>query len=72
MLVLSRRVGDAILVPGSDLSFAVLEIRGDKVLVGVSAPQNVAVYRQEVWERIKRETVDITTESRADALNSSN
>jgi carbon storage regulator len=52
MLVLSRKVGERILVPHCGLSFTVLSIDGNSVRVGVSAPEEVGVYREEVWERM--------------------
>jgi carbon storage regulator len=55
MLVLSRKVSEQILVPESGLSFTILEIRGDRVRIGITAPDNVAVYRREVWARIQAE-----------------
>lgn len=40
---------------GDDIEVMVVEIRGDKVRIGVSAPEQVAVHRQEIWDRIKRD-----------------
>lgn len=48
MLVLSRRNGESIVV-GDDIVITVLEIRGDHVRLGVSAPRNVQVHREEVY-----------------------
>lgn len=55
MLILSRKVGQKIVVPDCELVFTVLEIRGDKVRVGIAAPEELAVHRQEIWERIQAE-----------------
>lgn len=55
MLILSRKVGQKIVVPECDLVFTVLEIRGDKVRLGIAAPEELAVHRQEIWERIQAE-----------------
>ena len=52
MLVLSRKMREEIVVPGCDLVITVLEVRGDKVSIGITAPRDVKVYRREVWRRI--------------------
>jgi carbon storage regulator len=54
MLVLNRRVGEQIVVPQVGLVFTVLEVQGDKVSVGITAPRELKVHRREVWERIQR------------------
>lgn len=54
MLILTRRVGESIKI-GNDVSFAVLGVKGNQVRVGIDAPKNVAVHREEVFERIKTE-----------------
>jgi len=53
MLVLSRHREESIII-GDDIIVTVLEIRGDKVRIGVEAPRNVSVHRQEVYDIIKR------------------
>ena len=53
MLVLSRKKDEKILI-GEDISIMVVEIRGDKVRLGIEAPRDVSVHRQEVFEAIKR------------------
>jgi carbon storage regulator len=52
MLVLSRRIGEQIVVPDVDVVFTVVSVHGGQVRLGVSAPAEVAVYREEVWHRI--------------------
>lgn len=54
MLVLNRKVGEQIVVPQVGLVFTVLEVQGDKVSVGITAPKELKVHRREVWERIQR------------------
>jgi carbon storage regulator len=54
MLVLSRKLGEQIVVPGLHLTLTVLSIEGKTVRLGVSAPAKVAVYREEVWKQIRR------------------
>jgi carbon storage regulator len=54
MLILTRRVGESITV-GDDISVTVLGVKGNQVRVGINAPKNVAVHREEIFERIKAE-----------------
>ena len=51
MLVLSRKRGEQIVVPGCALTFTVLSIKGNQVRVGISAPPELDVYREEIWRR---------------------
>jgi carbon storage regulator len=52
MLILTRRVGETIRI-GADISVTVLGVNGNQVRIGISAPTNVAVHREEVYERIR-------------------
>ena len=54
MLVLSRKKDEKIVI-GDSISIMVVEIRGDKVRLGIEAPREVTVHRQEVYEAIQRE-----------------
>ena len=54
MLVLSRKMNEKIMI-GEDIEIMVIEIRGDKVRLGIQAPKEVKVHRQEVYESIKKE-----------------
>lgn len=54
MLVLSRQVDETIMI-GDDIEVTVVDIRGDKVRLGITAPKAIAVHRKEVYEAIKRE-----------------
>ena len=54
MLVLSRHRDESIMI-GDDVVITVVDIRGDKVRLGIDAPQHIPVHRQEVYEAIKRE-----------------
>jgi len=56
MLILSRRVGESVLI-GEDISITVLRVKGNQVRLGVNAPKSIAVQREEVSERIKPEVV---------------
>ena len=54
MLILTRRVGETLMV-GDDVTVTVLGVKGNQVRIGVNAPKEVAVHREEIYERIKRE-----------------
>ena len=54
MLVLSRHRDETIMI-GDDIELTVVDIRGDKVRIGVKAPSNIPVHRKEVYEAIRRE-----------------
>lgn len=54
MLILSRKVDQKIKI-GEDISITIIEIRGDQVKIGVEAPKNVKVFRQEVFDAIQNE-----------------
>ena len=53
MLVLSRKKDDVIVI-GDDIRIMVIEIRGDKVRLGIDAPKDVTVHREEIYDAIKR------------------
>ena len=53
MLVLSRKKNESIVI-NDDISIVVVEIRGDKVRLGVAAPKEIPVHRQEVYDAIQR------------------
>ena len=57
MLVLSRKINESIVI-NNDIKIIVVEIRGDKVRLGVEAPREVPVHRMEVYEAIKRRLDD--------------
>ena len=54
MLVLSRQRDETIMI-GDDIELTIVDIRGDKVRIGIDAPSTIAVHRKEVYEAIKRE-----------------
>ena len=54
MLVLSRKPGEEIVIPSLDVTIRLIDIRGDKVRVGIEAPTEIAVHRKEVWDRIQQ------------------
>jgi carbon storage regulator len=55
MLVLSRLKGESILLPTLGIQVMVVDIRGDKIRLGFSAPPEIPIYREEVWAHILRE-----------------
>jgi carbon storage regulator len=57
MLVLSRKKNESIMI-GDDVKIVIVEIRGDKVRLGIEAPKETPVHRHEVYEAIKAEKAD--------------
>ena len=55
MLVLSRKIGERIVVPHCELAVTVLAVEGKTVRLGISAPAEVDVYREEVWHQLCQE-----------------
>lgn len=53
LLVLTRQLNESIII-GEDVTIVVVEIRGDEVRLGIEAPKDVSVHRQEVYDAIKR------------------
>ncbi len=56
MLVLSRKLGERILVPHCELAVTVVAIEGNTVRLGISAPAEIGVYREELWRQISEQT----------------
>ncbi len=57
MLILTRRVGETLMI-GDNISVTVLGVKGNQVRLGINAPKDVAVHREEIFERIRHEQID--------------
>ena len=63
MLILTRRVGESVVI-GGDVTVTVLGVKGNQARLGVNAPRDIAVHREEIHERIKREQAAVEAERR--------
>jgi carbon storage regulator len=52
MLVLSRKIGERVLLPDYEVAITIVAVEGNRVRLGISAPAEITVYREEIWEQI--------------------
>lgn len=65
MLILTRRIGESVVI-GDKISVTVLGVKGNQVRLGVNAPRDVAVHREEIYAKIQREGEAAVDESASD------
>ena len=66
MLVLSRQRDESIII-GDNIVITVVDIRGDKVRLGIDAPKEIPVHREEVYEAIKKESMNASSQAKSQA-----
>lgn len=53
MLILSRRTGESLVIDDRKITITVLSVKGNQVRIGIDAPKNVSIYREEIFKRIQ-------------------
>jgi len=67
MLVLTRKTGQKIII-ANDIEVTILETRGDAVKLGIEAPKHISIYREEIFEEIKKANLQATEQAQASTL----
>jgi len=67
MLILTRRVGETLMI-GDSVTVTVLGVKGNQVRVGITAPKDVAVHREEIFQRLHKEGADAKAADHEDSL----
>jgi len=65
MLVLSRQRDEAIMI-GDDIEVIIVDVRGDKVRLGITAPKNIPIHRREIYDAVQKEKDFVDTEKKED------
>jgi len=65
MLILTRKLGERITI-GDDITITLLEIKGSQVKLGIKAPKNISIHRQEIYDRIREENLESSDVSASD------
>ena len=64
MLALSRKLGESIVI-GKDIKISILEIKGDQIKIGIDAPKNITIYREEIFKQIEEENKEALKQNNA-------